>query len=89
MVVAEMARRKVQFHKDEDWRKVKLWGLFRYAEIKKYIEQGDLILYSSTEFEPHKSYFVWVYPSRRFWINEINPAIKKYTLEDLTICAGW
>ena len=26
---AEMARRKNQFHKNEDWKDIQLWGLFR------------------------------------------------------------
>lgn len=33
---AEMARRKNQFHKNEDWDKIRLWGLFKWGQSLIY-----------------------------------------------------
>lgn len=32
-----MARRKVQFHKDENWDSISCWGLFQWGTISRYL----------------------------------------------------
>ncbi len=39
---AEMARRKVQFHPDEQWDHITLWGLFSWGEVSKLLKTGLL-----------------------------------------------
>ena len=42
-IAYEMARRKVQFHPNEKWNEIKLWGLFSYTSIKNALKTGYLI----------------------------------------------
>lgn len=81
---AEMARRKVQFHPDEEWNTIKLWGLFKWGEITRYLESGELITDMVKENRT-----VWVRPSREAWENKIKPLIDQHDLDTLTTMAGW
>jgi len=82
---AEMARRKVQFHANEDWDKIKLWGLFSWGSIKRQRDNGELLCPGYTR----ENETVWCYPSREAWETKIKPLIEKHTLEELTRMAGW
>ncbi len=81
---AEMARRKIQFHKDEQWDKIRLWGLFKWGSISKQLKNGELITNMRKE-----NVTVWVTPSKEAWLNKIKPLIEKYSLEMLEKMAGW
>jgi len=81
---AEMARRKVQFHPDEEWDTIKLWGLFKWGEITRYLKSGELITDMVKE-----NVTVWVRPSKEAWEKEIKPLIDKHDLDTLTTMAGW
>ncbi len=83
-VAAEMARRKVRFHTNEDWQDIKLWGLFKWGDISHLIKKGVLI----TDMRKENK-IVWVKPSKEFYEKEIKPLIETKTLEELTILAGW
>ena len=83
-VWAEMARRKVQFHNDEDWQTIKLWGLFNWGGVRHLLEKGLLITYMKKE-----NVTIWVTPSKEAWETKIKPLIEQYTLEELTQMAGW
>ncbi len=83
-VFAEMARRKIRFHKDEAWDKIRLWGLFSWGGISHMIADGRLITDMQKENET-----VWCWPSADCWKNDIEPLIKKHTLFELTRLAGW
>jgi len=83
-VTAEMARRKVQFHKDENWDTINLWGLFKYGNVSHLLKKGVLITNMKKENET-----IWVRPSKEFWEKEIKPLIETKTLEELTTLAGW
>ena len=80
----EMARRKVQFHANEDWDKITLWGLFKWGEVSPYIKSGDLKTNMCKENK-----IIGVTPTKESWENNIKPLIEKHTLEELTKLAGW
>jgi hypothetical protein len=83
-VWAEMARRKVQFHKNEHWNDIRLWGLFGWGDVSRFLKSGELI----TDMKKyHKT--IWVTPSKECWEKNIKPLIEKYSLEQLTSMAGW
>lgn len=81
---AEMARRKIQFHKDEKWNEIKLWGLFLWSDVKRLLDRGLLI--TSMHKENHT---IWVWPSAEAWNKNIKPLIDNHTLDELTELAGW
>lgn len=81
---AEMARRKVRFHNDEEWDEIKCWGLFRWGDISRLLRDGRLRTTMKKE-----NRVVWVTPSKEAWESEIKPLIDKYSLEELTVMAGW
>jgi len=83
-IFAEMARRKVQFHKNEEWDKIRLWGLFNWSTISRLINNGKLLTHMKKE---HK--VIWVTPTKETWEKEIKPLIDKYSLDELTKLAGW
>jgi hypothetical protein len=68
----EMARRKVKFHKDENWNDIKLWGLFYWGEIKRFLKSG---LLKTNYRKEHK--IVWVQPSQEAWEKHIKPIVDK------------
>lgn len=82
---AEMARRKVQFHNNEDWDKIRLWGLFSWGSIKRQRDSGELLCPGYTRVNQT----VWCVPSQEAWENKIKPLIEKYDLATLTRLAGW
>ena len=80
----EMARRKVQFHKKENWADIKLWGLFNWGNISHLLKTGELITDMKKENRT-----IWVRPSQDVWENKIEPLIKRHSLKKLTALAGW
>ena len=85
VIWAEMARRKVQFHNNEDWDKIRLWGLFSWGAIKAQRDSGELLCPGYTR----ENKIVWCQPSKEAWETKIKPLIDKYSLERLTELAGW
>ena len=81
---AEMARRKILFHPDEEWDKITLWGLFRWGNVSHLLKSGDLITDMVKENET-----IWVTPSKEAWEKYINPLINEHSLDTLTRRAGW
>ena len=84
LIWAEMARRKVQFHRDEEWSQIRLWGLFRWGEVSGYLKRGELLTDMKKENRT-----IWVWPSQEAWETKIKPLIEKHTLDELTRLAGW
>lgn len=84
LVWAEMARRKVRFHKGEDWDKISLWGLFGWGDVSHLLKTGELITTMKKENRT-----IWVTPSKEAWETKIKPLIEQHTLEELTQLAGW
>jgi len=81
---AEMARRKVQFHKNEKWDKICLWGLFDWDDVNPLLKTGELL---TTYKKENRT--IWVWPSREAWEKNIKPLIDKYSLSQLQKRAGW
>jgi len=83
MVWADMARRKKQFHPNEDWCSVKLWGLFTWGLVSRLIKSGELI----SDYT-RRNRTVWVYPSPEAYHKHIEPLLTK-SIEELTFLSGW
>ena len=84
-VWAEMARRKLQFHADEEWQDIKLWGLFSWGGIKKQRDNGELLCPGYAR----ENRTIWCYPSNEAYEKHIKPLLEKYTLAELQTMAGW
>ena len=83
IIWAEMARRYLQFHKNEEFENIKLWGLFNWGQVSHLLKSGELI----TDMKKNNQ-TIWVRPS----INAIELYIKpliKYDIEVLYELAGW
>ena len=78
-----MARRKVRFHKNEQWDKIKLWGLFAWGDISYLLKTGEL----KTDMRKENK-TIWVTPSKEAWEKHIQPLIKRHSLPKLTQLAG-
>jgi len=83
-VWAEMARRKVQFHPNEEWQTIRLWGLFNWGDVSKFLKTGELLTTYSKENKT-----IWVTPSKEAYEQHILPLIEEYDLDQLTQLAGW
>ena len=81
---AEMARRKVRFHPDEEWDEIGLWGLFYWRDVKRQLDRGELVTHMKKE-----NRIIWVWPSEEVWLERIKPLIEKHTLAELDELAGW
>lgn len=85
----EMARRKIQFHKGEKWDQIRLWGLFQWGEVSKYLKAGKL----KTDMRKENK-IIWVTPSTETYETYIEPILEEYeadrlTLEEISSRAGW
>ncbi len=83
-VWAEMARRKVKFHPNENWYDITLWGLFQWGAVSHLLESGELVTHMSKQNKT-----IWVHPSDEVYHKHIEPLIEKHTLDELTAMAGW
>jgi len=80
---AEMARRKNQFHKDEQWDKIKLWGLFQWGFVSHLLKTGEL----KTDMKKENR-TIWVTPSPEAYEKYIKPLLH-HRNETLLKMAGW
>ena len=84
IIWADMARRKVQFHKTVQWHTIRNWGLFNWCDVSRLISDGRL----KTDMRKADT-VIWVTPSKETWETKIKPLIDKYSLAELTTMAGW
>lgn len=84
MVAAEFARRAKQFHPDENPMEIRLWGLFSWGAISKYVKSGEILCPGYTK----ENKTVWCRPSQEFYDKHIAPLMDK-SVEELTSLAGW
>jgi len=84
IIWAEMARRKLQFHNNTNWNEICLWGLFRWGFVSHLIKSGELITGMKKENKT-----IWVRPSTEAYHKNIEPLLALYTLDELTVMAGW
>ncbi len=80
---AEMARRKVRFHSSENWREIRLWGLFLWSDVSRQLRRGELLTTMKKENET-----IWVWPSEEAYHKRIEPLLTK-SLDELERLAGW
>ena len=80
---AEMARRKKQFHPNESWDKIRLWGLFSWGQVSHLIKRGEL---KTDMVKENKT--IWVTPSPEAYEKYIKPLLC-YDVEKLQRLAGW
>lgn len=83
IVWAEMARRKIQFHADEKWQNIRLWGLFSWGSVSHLILSGALL---TTYKKENKT--IWVTPTKETYEKYIQPLLS-VELTELTRLAGW
>ena len=67
------------------WNEIKLWGLFDWKYIEKYLKSGELLAPGYTK----ENKTVWAYPSQKTWEEKIKPLIDQYSIDALTRLAGW
>ena len=84
VVRAEFARRAVQFHKGEELEKIRLWGLFSWDAVSRYLKDGRVLTDMRKENRT-----IWCVPSQEEIDKHIRPMVEKHTLEELTQLAGW
>jgi hypothetical protein len=82
-VWADMARRKLTFHPDLDWRHIKLWGLFSWGAVSPLIKDGKLLTDMGRENK-----IVWVRPTEETYRKHIEPLLSK-PLHELEKLSGW
>lgn len=87
-VWAEMARRKKQFHKDENWQDIKCWGLFYKSYISKQLKDGDLIPAFGDRLDDIHRRSAWFIPTKKAYNEKIVPLLK-YSIDELSSMAGW
>ena len=86
MVWAEMARRKLQYHADEPWDKIRLWGLFSRRPIRALLAKG--LLKTDMDLSNPRVTPLWVYPSETAYHEHIEPLLSK-SIDELSAMAGW
>lgn len=82
-IAAEMARRKLQFHRNEVWDQITLWGLFSWGTVSWLIQTGQLRTHMS-----RRNKTVWVTPSPEFYEQRIKPLLRR-PLSEVATLAGW
>jgi len=88
-IMAEMARRKVQFHKDEKWNEISCFGLFQWGTISKYLVGNENMktfvspLFINSFGSTRENKIIWVKPTKECWEKYIKPLIEKHTLVEL------
>ena len=70
-VTNKMARRKTQFHKNEDWRSIRCWGLFYRSDIRRHLRNGWLIPNGEYGFRC----LGWYRPTKEYYESSILPLL--------------
>jgi hypothetical protein len=83
-VWAEMARRKLLFHPDEEWKDIRLWGLFAWEDVEPLLRRGLLL----TDMRKDNR-TIWCWPSAEAYKQYIEPLLTSKTIDELTMLAGW
>ena len=81
-IAFEFARRKIRFHRDENWKDIELFGLFFWGDVSKYLVgnpgnvknfKGDYIKTSASK----ENRIVWCQPTDEFWNKYIQPIFNR------------
>lgn len=77
-IAFEFARRKIRFHNDIYWKDIKLFGLFFWSDVSKYLVgnpanikgfKGNYIKTNMTK----SNKIIWCQPTDEFWNKYIQP----------------
>jgi hypothetical protein len=77
-IAFEFARRKIRFHNDIYWKDIKLFGLFYWSDVSKYLVgnpsniksfKGNYIKTDMTKLNK----VIWCQPTDEFWNKYIQP----------------
>jgi len=66
----DMARRKLRFHPDQDWKTLTLWGLAGWGSVRPLLGTGELKTHMT---KANKT--VWVWPSEEAYHAHIEPLL--------------
>jgi hypothetical protein len=87
VLFAELARRKLQFHPDQEYDQINLWCIGFPSAIRRYVDSGMLLLSTQNKLVPGRAF--WFKPSKETWEIHVKPLTEKYTIDELTRMAGW
>lgn len=79
-IVYEFAYRKVKFHNNENWEDIKLFGLFNYGDVSKYLVGNPSKIKSfkkglvKTNMRK-ENVTIWCQPTEELWNNYIQPIL--------------
>ena len=90
-IALAFAQRKIRFHKDENWKDIKLFGLFRWCEISPYLvgNPAHLKTFKKGLVTTHmlkENKVVWCKPTEKFWNEYIEPIVKRMENESNSNC---
>ena len=77
-IAFEFARRKIRFHKSENWKDIELFGLFAWSDVSKYLVGNPSKLknfkqgYIKTNYCKENK-IIWCQPTDEFWNKYIQP----------------
>lgn len=80
---AEFARRKKQFHPNEDWSKIRLWGLFSWGYVSHLIKKGEILTDMKRENKT-----IWCKPTPEAYHSHVEHLLT-YSVDFLTKLSGW
>ena len=81
-IAFEFARRKIRFHNDIYWKDIKLFGLFYWSDVSKYLVgnpsniksfKGNYIKTNMTK----SNKVIWCQPTDEFWDKYIQPIFNR------------
>ena len=81
-IAFEFARRKLRFHGDCSWKDIKLFGLFNWSDVSKYLVGNPSKIKSWKEGLVTTTYnksnkIIWCQPTEKMWNEYIVPILKK------------
>lgn len=81
-VARDLAIRKMQFHKNEDWKTIKCWGLYYWGTVSKYLVGNPGKVkdfkggYLKTDMcKENKT--IWCQPTEKFYNDYVKPELEK------------
>ena len=83
-IYAELARRYILFHADEDPHKIRLWGLAQWGHVSKYLKTGEMITGMKKENRT-----IWFRPRPDLIETHILPLVNNLSVEELRHLSGW
>lgn len=81
-IAFEFARRKLRFHRDCSWKDIKLFGLFNWSDVSKYLVGNPAKIKSwkdgliTTTYNKSNK-IIWCQPTEKMWDKYIAPILQK------------